>query len=165
MITRSFSLALGRKMYGGIIKHVKVSGIIWVLQKTHRMQNYIDYRRQLESLPPNTTGYALAALLRYNDLEFIPRYENHDLKHLVLGYGMTPVDEIKMQAYLLGNGNYSFACIAFLGLGLFMPASWREFYTAYKKGKSAPGILHLRVEDCATMDLETVKKQFAPWSL
>lgn len=102
----------------------------------------------LENKSPGTVGYDLAQLLKENQLTIIPRFEDHDLKHLILGYGMTSMEEIRMQAYLFGNGNWSLFCLVFLASGFIFPEEWKSFYTEFKKGRRAPNILQLRVVDC-----------------
>ena len=75
------------------------------------------------------------------------------MKHLLLGYGITKAqEEIKMQAYLFGNGNYSFSCILFLLSGILFPSLWNKFYKEYRKGKKAPSILELSIDDCMEKD-------------
>jgi hypothetical protein len=102
----------------------------------------------LKKQEQGTIGFDLAQLLIENKLTVIPRFENHDLKHLILGYGMTSMDEIRMQAYLFGNGNRSLFCVLFLASGCLFPEEWKSFYSEYRKGKNAPSILKLKVTDC-----------------
>nr|WP_294859198.1 hypothetical protein [uncultured Fluviicola sp.] len=110
----------------------------------------------LENKPLGTVGYDLSRILKENQLTIIPRFEDHDLKHLILGYGMTSMEEIRMQAYLFGNGNWSPFCLIFLATGLIFPEEWKSFYSEFKKGKKGPNILHLRVADCMDESTEEV---------
>ncbi len=102
---------------------------------------------KLESLPENTIGRELFQMLRDNNLKVIPKFETHDLKHLILGYGMTSIEEIKMQAYLFGNGNKSIFCLLFLASGLLFPENWSEFIAEFKNGKRSVSIDNLSFED------------------
>lgn len=105
-------------------------------------------------------GIVFLNMLNENNLDVIPYYEDHDLKHLVLGYGMTSVEEIRMQAFLFGNGNRSFSCILFLLSGIILPSAWNQFYLDFKKGKNAPDILNLTLEDCMNISLSDLKNRF-----
>jgi len=99
-------------------------------------------------------------MLNEQHLQRIPGYESHDLKHLLLGYRMTPEEEVRMQCFLLGNGNRSFTCLLFAGLGLFMPELWGSLRGEFWKGRRSPGILHLTLDDCASLNLADLKNQF-----
>jgi hypothetical protein len=51
---------------------------------------------------------------------------------------MTAVDEIRLQAFMIGNGNHSPAAFALFGMGaLLLPDEWGTFYRDYQLGKSA----------------------------
>ncbi len=139
------------------IEFVKISGIISILQTVYDMKPYKQKLANLRLLPKGTVGNALSEMLDQHQLHLIPKYESHDLKHLILGYGMTPKDEIKMQVFLLGNGNYTITCLLFASLGIFMPQYWSEFRAEFQKGKRSISILHLELEDCMNMDFEKIK--------
>ena len=77
-------------------------------------------------------------MLDSKQYRLIPKFENHDLKHLVLDYEMTMKDEIRMQAFMFGNGNYTIPCFAILGFGaILLPDLWSTFYQDYKKGRKS----------------------------
>lgn len=136
------------------VEFLKVYLVIKPLQYFFRKYS----EKQLDTLrkqAPGTVGFELANMLIENKLTVIPRFENHDLKHIILGYGMTSMEEIRMQAYLFGNGNRSIVCILFLLSGLVFPEEWKSFYAEYRKGKKAPSILKLNVADC--MNRQTVE--------
>ncbi|WP_430405465.1 hypothetical protein [Fluviicola sp.] len=114
----------------------------------------------LESKDRGTVGKDLSQILKENQLTIIPRFEDHDLKHLILGYGMTSMEEIRMQAYLFGNGNWSPFCLVFLATGLIFPEEWKSFYAEFKKGRTGPNILHLRVVDCMDESTEEMIRRY-----
>jgi hypothetical protein len=135
------------KIRARFVELLKVYLVIKPLQTIFK--KYSNKRLNLlENKSPGTVGYDLAQLLKENQLTIIPRFEDHDLKHLILGYGMTSMEEIRMQAYLFGNGNWSPFCLVFLATGLIFPEEWSSFYTEFKKGRKAPDILQLNVADC-----------------
>jgi hypothetical protein len=117
-------------------------------------------RLALENCQENSVGNSVLNMLNENNLDVIPFFEDHDLKHLVLGYGMTSVEEIRMQAFLFGNGNRSFSCILFFFSGILLPSAWNQFYLDYKKGKNSPDILNLSLEECLNKSLSELKNSF-----
>ncbi|MEM6344219.1 MAG: hypothetical protein AAF927_10080 [Bacteroidota bacterium] len=123
--------------------------------------NYQDARiYELRSLSEGSVGKAYVKLLDQHRLKLIPLFLEHDLKHLILGYGMDSDEELKMQAYLLGNGNYSPFCVGFLSFGLLFPRLWGELYREYQKGKKAPSILNLKLKDCIKADLKALQLHY-----
>ena len=61
----------------------------------------------MNKLEEGTLGKEIAKCLKENNLNLVPNYESHDLKHTLLNFKMTPLDEIRMQAFMIGNGNWS----------------------------------------------------------
>jgi hypothetical protein len=114
----------------------------------------------MRTMPVGTIGKDISRLLTEHNLKPIPKFEDHDLKHIVLDYGMSSIDEIKMQAYLIGNGKYSIFCILFLASGILFPEHWSSFYREYRKGTMAPSILNLSIDECMTLETEIVKATY-----
>lgn len=146
--------------YGRAIHWSKAAIIIRFLQATRDMRPALEKQAQLAQMPLGTVGRGVADMLNEQNMKLIPGYESHDLKHLLLGYRMTPEDEVRMQCFLLGNGNRSFTCFLFAGLGLFMPEIWGSLGQEFQKGRRSPSILHLSLEDCASENLTELKNQF-----
>lgn len=147
------------KIRARFVEILKVYFVIKPLQALFK--KYSDKQLNLlQNKNRGTIGYDLAQLLKENQLTVIPRFEDHDLKHLILGYGMSSIEEIRMQAYLFGNGNRSPFCLIFLASGLIFPEEWRSFYSACQKGKSAPNILQLNVSDCMDESTEEMIKRY-----
>lgn len=144
-----------------IVEELKIWLVIKPLQSVYK-HSATQHLHQLKACPNGTVGNEVYQLLNDNNLSVIPKFENHDLKHLILGYGMTSIEEIRMQMYLLGNGNYSIFCLLFAASGILFPKEWNNFYKDYKKGKKAPSILHLYINDCMkekTVDVKTIYNQ------
>jgi len=104
--------------------------------------------KELSLLPEGTIGNDIFKMLNNHNLKIIPKFEEHDMKHIILGYSMSSIDEIRMQAYLFGNGNHSISCILFLASGIVFPEYWNTFYKDYKKGKNAISISNLTLDEC-----------------
>ena len=144
-----------------ILNNLKITGGIILILEFIYGKNYLtpklEYLRTLEN---GTVGREIAKLLDSKNYRLIPKFENHDLKHIILDYEMHMEDEIKMQAYLVGNGNLTFPCLIFLSLGIFYPNIWKELIKEYRIGKISKSIYHLKLDDCMYESLEKVKLQY-----
>lgn len=142
------------------VENIKINCVIKPLQRIYGRRLYDDKLMQMRNLPIHTVGNDIAKMLDENNLKLIPKFEEHDLKHLILEYGMTAQDEIKMQAYLFGNGNRRVSCVLFLLSGILFPSLWKEYYQEYKKGKSSPSISQLSIEDCMKLQTNDIRKRY-----
>jgi hypothetical protein len=141
-------------------QYLRFSFIAWILQNTHDMGPYDVLHAELRNMESGTVGRELADLLDRQNLRMLPRFKEHDLKHLLLDYEMNSADELRMQAFLLGNGNRSIPCLLSLSYGLFRPFLWRSLAKAYWRGRRSPSILHLSIEDCKDQSLKELKKTY-----
>lgn len=146
------------------IRHIyslKLTGwIIWVLEKIYGAKTLDSKLTHLRTLEKGTVGREVAEMLDEKGYRLIPKFENHDLKHIVLDYQMTMHDEIIMQAYLVGNGNRSLPCLIFLSLGIFYPTIWNKLSTAYQQGKQINSIHFLTLDLCMNQSLAEIKKEY-----
>ena len=142
-----------------IIEGLKVWLVIKPLQIIYK-KSAEKLSNELKNSPNGTIGNDIYRLLQEHQLSVIPKFENHDLKHLVLGYGMSSIEEVKMQMYLLGNGNYSISCLLFIASGILFPQEWKGFYAEYKKGKQAPSILDLSIHNCLLEKTDRIKATY-----
>ncbi len=142
---------------------VETLKIVLVVKPVQFLFGRKRYSRKLEAMrnySPGSVAHELASLLESKGLKLIPVFEEHDLKHLLLGYGMSPIEEIRMQAYLCGNGNYSPFSLLFLASGLIFPEAWSVFRADYKLGKRAPSILKLKLADSLPVSLEELRAAY-----
>ena len=139
---------------------------VWTIEQFHDVALYEQKARQLEALPDGTLGNDIAKCLEKNGLRLVPKYESHDLKHVLLDFKMTPVDEIRMQAFMLGNGNYSLPSFAIFIFGaLFLPDLWTTFYTDFKNGRNSKPISSWTIEEyahCQTSTLREIVFNYSP---
>ncbi|HLP13781.1 MAG TPA: hypothetical protein VK177_17740 [Flavobacteriales bacterium] len=138
-----------------MIENLKIYGFIKPMQYLYRNKGYDQKQKYLTKLEKGTVGYDVAQFLNDEKLGLIPKFEGHDLKHVILGFGRTSEEELKMQAYLLGNGNYSPLCLLFLLTAVLMPSSWKSLKRCFLKGQKSPSILHLKLNDC--MNIKTAE--------
>lgn len=115
---------------------------------------------QLSSLPKGTLGHAVSRCLTEHKLKLVPNFESHDLKHVLLGYDMTPEDEIRLQAYMIGNGNYSLPSFLIFFFGaILLPEMLPTFYRDYCKGRHSLKISEWTLEDYACGSLDNLIQQ------
>src|SRR6476659_5336677 len=93
---------------------------VWTIEQFHDIALYEQKARQLKELPDGTLGKDIANCLEKNGLRIVPNYDSHDLKHVLLNFQMTPVDEIRLQAFMLGNRNYTIPSFAIFIFGIIL---------------------------------------------
>ncbi len=92
----------------------------------------------LSNMQNGTLGYDLYLFLNKNNLNLLPYYAKHDVKHILLGYNTTEDGEVCLQCFMLGNKHISFPVIATVLFGfLTMPEYFKKFIAAYKLGAHA----------------------------
>ena len=139
---------------------------VWTIEQFHDIAIYEQKTRQLQELPEGTLGKDIANCLEKNNLRLVPNYESHDLKHVLLDFKMTPVDEIRMQAFMLGNGNYSIPSFAIFLFGiLLLPDLWKTFYKDYKNGLNSTPIKNWTIEEYANCQTSTLRQIVANYSI
>lgn len=118
------------------------------------MDVYTKKVDDLQLLKEGSLGKEIANTLAHHNVTLVPRYESHDLKHVLLGYDMTPEDEIRMQAFMIGNGNYSIPSFTiFLFGALLLPDLWSTFHKDFKKGLNTIPISDWTIEQYASQSL------------
>lgn len=133
---------------------------VWTIEQFHDKNYYADQVENLRKYPIGTLGHDIAKCLDDNKLGLVPQYESHDLKHVLLDYKMTPVDEIRMQAFMLGNGNYTIPCFAILTFGaILLPDEWSTFYNDFKSGQKSKPISSWTIEKYGDFQTQTLRSQ------
>ncbi|MFK7772313.1 MAG: Coq4 family protein [Saprospiraceae bacterium] len=96
---------------------------------------------KLKTFPPKTLGGDLAHFLENEGLSLMPKFESHDVYHVLLKYKTTVVDEARMQFFLMGNRKYSLYIIGTNLIALiFYPEQIRSFIKEFQKGRKAISI-------------------------
>jgi hypothetical protein len=132
---------------------------VWTIEQFHDIADYEIKARQLHELPDGTLGKDIANCLETNNLRLVPKYESHDLKHVLLDFNMTTVDEIRMQAFMLGNRNYSIPSFAIFIFGaLLLPDLWTTFYKDYINGRNSKPIKTWTIEEYAHYQTSTLRQ-------
>lgn len=99
-----------------------------------------DYMNHKEE----TLGNKLGSFLNTHNYSIQEKLEEHDVFHVLTSTGITVVNEIEMQFYLLGNGKRSPFVFLVIATGIFFyPTNYKKFYKSYQKGKKAHQFYHL----------------------
>jgi hypothetical protein len=133
---------------------------VWCLEQCHDMSPYQQKVAALSQLPKGTVGKSLAECLLARELTLVPGFESHDLKHVVLAYELEPVGEIRLQAFMLGNGNWTLPSILIFLFGLILlPQHWRLFRQDFQAGQQCLPLATLEIEDCQHQPLSELRSQ------
>lgn len=133
---------------------------VWTIEQFHDKKYYADKVEELRKYPIGTLGHDIAKCLDDNRLGLVPNYESHDLKHVLLDFKMTPVDEIRMQAFMLGNGNYTVPCISILVFGaILLPDEWSAFYRDFRIGQKSIPVSSWTIEKYADFKTQSLREQ------
>jgi len=133
---------------------------VWMIEKFYDMKVYEDKVNELRNLGEGTLGKDIADCLDKNNLRLVPGYESHDLKHVLLNYKMTPFDEIRMQAFMLGNGNISIpSCAIFLYGFILLPHKWNQLLRDFKLGLFSKPIKTWTMEQFADRQTKELRDQ------
>ncbi len=111
-----------------------------ILRFIRKPQVFPFTAQQLKQFPPGSLGNDLIIFLEAKELQLLPYYARHDVKHILLQYDTTDDGEVCLQCFMLGNGHISFPVAATVLYGIItMPEHWKKFKAAYKRGrKSTP---------------------------
>lgn len=112
------------------------------LLKLIRKPDIFPYSAEdLQQFPVNTLGYDLVHFLHHKELDLLPYYARHDIKHIMLEYDTTDEGEVCLQCFMLGNGHISFPVLATVLYGFVtMPEYWASFKKAFLRGKKCAPI-------------------------
>jgi ubiquinone biosynthesis protein Coq4 len=112
-------------------------------------------------MPQETLGFQLGCfLLKYN-FETQPKLEDHDIIHVLTNTGISVVDEIGMQYYLLGNGKKSSYMFAVIIIGtLFYLSKTKHFKNQFQRGLQAHQFYNLDFQKMLTIPIQTIQESF-----
>ena len=133
-----------------------------VIEACSAMDKYHKQVDDLRRLDEGTLGKNIANCLDQHRLTLVPKFESHDLKHVLLNYKMTAEDEIRLQAFMIGNGNYSIpSFVIFLFGAILLPDLWQTFYTDFKKGRQTISISKWTIDDYAHRPISVLRAVLA----
>ena len=133
---------------------------VWTIEQFSDTENLKRKVEQLDKLEQGTLGKEIAKCLKGNNLNLVPNYESHDLKHTLLNFKMTPLDEIRMQAFMIGNGNWSIPSLAIFVYGaILLPSKWKLFKRDFQEGRKAISIKNWSIEEFADKQIDELREK------
>jgi hypothetical protein len=131
-----------------IIKHLTHSFGLPVLKLIIKPNLLGCSKDDLASFSDQTFGKDIYLFLAKHEMNLLTHFETHDAKHVLLGYGVSDIEEAKMQFFFLGNGTYSIPVFSATTVCLFLlPKQIPQFIKAFKRGRKCPNIKHIKLED------------------
>lgn len=116
----------------------------------------------LQKLPENSLGNSILSFLKKNNLQLIPKYELHDAKHVLTGYGTAFEEEIQLQFFEFGNGNHSLPVYIAIVIGtIIAPDFLPEYIEAYRKGRKCTPITPELLIENLTNSVDQLQKQLS----
>lgn len=108
-----------------------------------------------------TLGAAIGYFLRINEFELIPRFEDHDVLHVLLEYDTSLKGEIQLQYFLFGNGKRSVYVILTCSLGLLIAPEYCQAYSfAYARGRNARKIYSIDFREHLFTNINSLRDAF-----
>ena len=131
-----------------------------LLKKVRKPEHFPYSVETLQQFPANTLGFDLVNFLHRKELQLLPYYARHDIKHILLQYDTTEEGEVCLQCFMLGNGHVSFPVVATVLYGFFtMPEYWTGFKKAYIRGKKCSPIWNWKWFEILDQKTEDLKHQ------
>ena len=145
-------------------KHLVVAKLIqWSVPFLNLFRNPEKWPFSLEQLNAcreGTLGRELHYFLCSRGLGYLPKYEEHDCYHALLGYGTTVTEELRLQAFMWGNKNSTFAGKVLFILGYLLFNSKRTLLNReIDRGKAAKPLSGIPVHTMIPKDLEKLRKE------
>jgi len=115
----------------------------------------------LAEFEEETLGRELYDFLSIRNLGYLPKYEEHDSYQALLGYGTTVTEELKLQAFMWGNKNSTFAGKVLFVLGwVVFPSKHSLFRREIIRGKRAKPLSNIAVSSMIPKDLSELRCDF-----
>lgn len=131
-------------------------------QKYFKKNNAWNFdKKQLLAFPEESLGFHLGCFLIKYHFEIQPKLEDHDVIHVLTNTGVSVIDEIGMQYYLLGNGKKSLYLFMVILTGTcFYPTQIQNFIKQYKRGKNAHLFHHLDFQKMLKIPVKNIQDSF-----
>ena len=130
-----------KKMRSAVLVYLTHRMALPLLKSIRRPEHFPYSVEALQQFPKNSLGHDLVNFLHHKELQLLPYYARHDIKHILLNYDTTDKGEGCLQCFMLGNGHISFPVIATVLYGFTtMPEYWGSFRRAYQRGRKAAPI-------------------------
>lgn len=125
----------------------KMKKLYMDLLHPHRVP-WNETTESLSRFDDGSLGNRLYIFLKNSQLVLQPKYESHDVFHIISGYGIGIMNEARLFFFLFGNGKRSVSIIGSMIVALiFIPEGWKTFYRDYQRGKTYHSIKAINFEN------------------
>lgn len=115
---------------------------------------------KMSELPDCTLGKKLYDIMQANRIELVPWYKEHDLKHVLLGYKMDTLEEMRMQCFMWGNAGFSvFTTIITFFFIIWTPEMWADAKNHFNAGKLVKNVAQYKLESTIEQNLESLRTE------
>jgi ubiquinone biosynthesis protein Coq4 len=122
---------------------------------------WIIDKKKLLKMPTETLGFHLGCFLIKYHFDLQPKLEDHDVIHVLTNTGISVVDEIGMQYYLLGNGKKSLYLFMVIASGTcFYPSKCSYFFNQFHRGKQAHKFHYINFQKMLSVPIQTIQTTF-----
>jgi ubiquinone biosynthesis protein Coq4 len=116
---------------------------------------------ELHQLPEGTLGNELFHFLTNHHFSFLPHFETHDAKHVLLNYSVSGKEEACMQFFYLGNRHYSMASVvSAIASFILMPEYFFAFRKAFIRGRKAKPIGNIYLGSLLCCNTNELRERF-----
>lgn len=113
----------------------------------------------LVEMPKGTFGRELGDHMRRHKIDFLIGFEEHDMKHLLLGFPLSVPGEMRLSAFEFGAGNRSLMTLAvFYPAWILAPELWSQLKQDYLDGKENKHTKKIHLKSMLGEPMENVKK-------
>lgn len=114
---------------------------------------------KLLAMPDGTLGKDLALFLTQHGFELEPKFEKHDIYHILTDYPTTVIGEVSLSVFNVANGKRSLYTLGVAWIGvLIMIDEFEIFRQAYQRGKNARSYAKWKFEHLLNENTEELKK-------
>ncbi len=150
------------------MKNLRLKFLLFVIafaQKNYRRffkrkkRQWTFTEEQLLYFQADSLGRKLGEFYKTHGFRMIPKYENHDVHHLLTSYGTKMPEEIAMQYLLLGNGKRSAYLLGAITFGTFVyPEHFKMYLNAFRKGRKMITFHHWNFEEMLDKNVHSLKE-------
>lgn len=115
--------------------------------------------QDLNKFRKGSLGKELATFLQKHHFDLEPKFEKHDIYHILTDYPTNVIGEISLSVFNVGNGKRSIYTIGVALIGVFiMLEEYQVFIKAYKRGKAARSFAKWKFEFLLNENTQELKK-------
>ncbi|MEO7446446.1 MAG: Coq4 family protein [Ferruginibacter sp.] len=146
------------KIRSAVLVFLTHSMALPILKMVRKPEIFPYSKKDLQGFKEGSLGKDLVQFIHDKNIELLPYYARHDIKHILLDYDTTDDGEVCLQCFMLGNSHISFPVLATVFYGYAtMPEHWSKFRQAYKRGKDADCLEKWAWFEILDMDTQLLK--------